>query len=57
MPSSSSNSLSVAAPQGSAFIINNQTGQILQCATEDFVSGSAGSPVGDSCVQQGNASK
>jgi hypothetical protein len=56
-PSSSSNSLSVAAPQSSTFIINNQTGQILQCATADFVSGSVGSPVGDSCVQQGYASK
>jgi hypothetical protein len=54
---SSSNSLSVAAPPTSAFIINNQTGQILQCATEDFVTGSVGSPVGDSCVQQGYASK
>jgi hypothetical protein len=56
-PSSSASSLSVAAPQSSAFILNNQTGQILQCATADFVNNSGGSPVGDSCAQQGYASK
>jgi hypothetical protein len=47
----------VAAPPSSAFILNNQTGQILQCATEDFVTAGVGSPAGDSCVQEGFAAR
>ena len=55
-PGPSPNSLSVSASSSSIFVINNQTGQILQCATIDNVVSGVGHPAG-TCVQQGTAFK
>lgn len=52
-PGSGATSLSVTASASSVFILNNQTGAILQCSTLET---SLARPEG-SCVSQGNANK
>lgn len=54
--SGSSNSLSITASGSSVFVLNNVTGQIVQCATIDNVIGNSGRPEG-SCISLGAASK
>jgi|SRR5579883_148310 len=54
--SGSASSLSVAASASSVFVVNNITGQILQCAAVDNVVGTTGRPEG-SCVSLGAANR